>query len=802
MLRRRSIKGVLALVAGLAMLFVPLAAASGGDRESQTVSLLALLLAILGLALTCLGLSRRVYPRPGYLGVGALVGAYATSWLFPLMGDMTPAMREALRARLLVIGVMNGLGCWLFVHAMRQLFPRYHRGFALTGIALVLVSLFPGQTFLLQPNVGALNMGNPQLQLHAGFLYWTVGSALLVLPFLALTTLPGDWFERQWEMLARRAMAIRERRFAAGVALAAFLLAAFFSVYSFDRRATTADEIAQLWHARMLLSGRLALPADPNPEFFAIDNIIDRPLWMSQFPIGGPAVLAIGLLLHAAWLLNPVFTGLTAFNVYRFTQRAYGEAQARAAAVVFAASPMVLIMGGTYMNHTPTAWLATLALAALPVWVAATDARALRVSAAIIGASVGLAITIRPLDGVVVGTVMGLLMLAVANRDRHRAPSLLVAIAAGAVPVLLLLAANWRLTGEPLRFGYEVLWGANHSLGLHDDPTGNPHTPWRAFLLGIKYAAQLNWIATAWPVPVLLIIAVGIVAAKRLRRWDVVLLALFGAQLVVYAFYWHDGQFIGPRFMFTAIPAVLILAARAPFLVAPSASGVWRRVVVATIPVCIGVSWLRTMPPFGVQALATEFRESRSRLKVDPPAEIASGAVDRALIFVQEGAATRLLHRLWGIGVSRPDASRLLARADACSLLEVIRAEERRAPQDTAGQLRRIEAAVKPYQPTGASPRVPDHNFRISDTAGVTPACASEIAYDMQVKNTIAYGGMLLLNQIDDSGRVGGRAVYLMDLGERNEVLRGRFGDRRWFRYELPIVRRESEPVLVPYEAR
>jgi hypothetical protein len=802
MFRPSSPRGAVLLVVAVAALFVPLAAASSADRPAQTLTMLSLVCALAMLAFVWLLLVRRGIVRAAHLGLAAMMGAYLPIWLIPFVDDLASAQRELLNTRLLVIGALFGLGCWLFVIAMRLMFPRRQRGMALAAIVVVLVGLFPGPTFLLQPGVAALNMGDSQLQLRAGFLYWTVGAALLIAPFLALMTLPGDWFERAWASASARVMSITNRRFAIGLMVATFALATFFAIYSFDRRATTADEIAQLWHARMLLSGHLAMPQDPNPEFFAIDNIIDRPRWMSQFPIGGPAVLAIGLLFRAAWLLNPVLTALVALNVYRFAQRAYGEPQARAAATVVATSPMLLVMGGTYMNHTPTAWLVTLALAALPMWVGSGDGKILHRAAAVIGGCIGAAITIRPLDGVVAGLVVGLMMLAIAARDRLRARTLLTAVGVGAVPVALLLVANWNLTGSPTRFGYEVLWGSNHSLGLHDDPTGNPHTAWRAFLLGVKYAAQMNWIVTAWPIPILLILSAGLLAARRTERWDALLLSLFGAQLAMYAFYWHDGQFIGPRFLFTAVPALLVLVSRAPFFVAERAGHVWRRIAIVLIPVCIGVSWLRTMPPFGVQGLAKEFRESRTRLKVTPPRDVQNGIIQDALVFVQEGAATRLLHRLWGVGVSRPDAARLLATSDACTLTDAVRNEEQRAPGDSAGRLRRIQATVKPFRRSPASPRVPDQNFHVSDTTLVTPACAKEIALDLQVKNTIAYGPMLLLNRFDANGRIGGPAVYLMDLGERNEALRGRFGDRRWFRYEVPANRGDTVPVLVPYQAR
>jgi hypothetical protein len=60
---------------------------------------------------------------------------------------------------------------------------------------------------------------------------------------------------------------------------------------------------------------------------------------------------------------------------------------------------------------------------------------------------------------------------------------------------------------------------------------------------------------------------------------------------------------------------------------------------------------------------------------------------------------------------------------------------------------------------------------------------------------------MLLLNRFDESGRIGGPVVYVTNLGERNEVLRSRFADRHWYRYEVPYNRGDSTPVLVPYDS-
>jgi hypothetical protein len=687
---------------------------------------------------------------------------------------------------------------------MNDALPRSSRpstAAAVLAVALLLLGLTIGPLLLLRADSAALRLGNVRLQLYAAFLYWTVGAVLMVAPFLALMTIPGDWFERWWRGVSSRIMAIPARAFEIGLVILVFLACAFLSAYAFDRGPTTADSIAQLWHARILLDGRLSLPPDPHFEFFAVDNIIDRPRWMSQFPIGGAALHMLGVLTGATWLLNPVLTGIMALLLYRLARGVYGEEVGRGAAAVFATSPVVLIMGGTHMNHPATALCVMIAFTALAAWITATSGRRLHASSIVIGSSIGVATTIRPLDGVLAGIVIGLVMLGAAAREGRRSPSLLSGVGAGMLPLSLLLIANWKTTGNPLLFAYEVLWGPNHSLGLHDDPTGHPHSAGRALLLAAKYALQINWVATAWPIPVVLILAIGVLFALRHTRWDVLFLSYFCAQLIAYAFYWHDGQFVGPRFLFTAVPALLILAARAPFLVAERlgapAHTVWRRIAIITIPVCTAVTWLRPMQPFGAQSLAREFRESRGRFKVDPPFLVQAGTVRNALIFIQEGASARLVHRLWGLGISRADAARLLENSDACSLFEAVHLEQRRA--DTVGRLSRIRARARPFIQSASNVHVADANLRISDTTAVTPMCLAEIRHDARVKNTVAYGPMLLLNRFDDSGRIAGDAIYVMDLRDRNEILRERFGNRTWYRYEIPRDRADTVPVLVPY---
>jgi len=267
----------------------------------------------------------------------------------------------------------------------------------IVAAALLLLGLYPGPALIV--------LGSPAWRTDAVVnrlveerAFWVTGMLLIVGPAIVLANLVPNRFDRTWNALRERVGSFRDRWFVLGAASFALLAAAAVSIYVLSRKPTTSDEVAQLWQARILVSGRLWLPADPNPEFFAIDNVIDRGRWYSQFPIAGPAILAVAMLLHAAWLLSPVLAGLTVVNVYRFASAAYGTAVARASALLCATCPFLLLMSGSYMNHTLVVFLTTLALAELPPWMNGTRRRQV-VASIVIGLSLGLAVAARPLDG-------------------------------------------------------------------------------------------------------------------------------------------------------------------------------------------------------------------------------------------------------------------------------------------------------------------------------------------------------------------------------------------------------------------
>lgn len=611
--------------------------------------------------------------------------------------------------------------------------------------------------------------------------YWLAGGAVAAIAFVVASRAGSPRFD----VAARGAALLAGPRplvFGLGAAAAATGLALLFAIRAFARSPSTPDEIAQLWHAKILMHGHLSLPVDPNREFFGLETVVDVGRWYSQFPIGGPLALVPGAVVGAPWLVNPVLLGIAVAALYRFARRAYGEIEGRAITALFVIAPMVLILAGTWMNHVPVLCLTTIALALVVEWEGASSARRGAWLAAALGAAVGLIATIRPLDAVAVAAAIGALQLFVLWERPARWLELPAQIAGGLAGVLPLLVANRATTGSAFRFGYDVLWGAGHRAGFHTDPYGNVHTIGRALDLASSYVGELNMFLLAWPVPAILVAVATLLATRRLSRWDGLMLALFGAQLAAYGAYWGDGQFLGPRFLYTALPAVLVLIARAPFVLGERFGRGAARGSVAAVLACIVIAWAVPGLPYNVLGLESQAAAARGTLHVDLARAVRDAKIHNAIVFLREPFTMRLERRLWGLGFTRSDAAQLIAHGDACSILAGVRAAEADTGEPAGRSERLVTSVVRlpgPAPSAGATPVV-----RVASRRSITPECQAELDADKRLGGS-PFGPALPLEEIGPDGRVGGDIVYAADLGDRNEVLRTRFSSRAWYRLSL-----------------
>ena len=140
---------------------------------------------------------------------------------------------------------------------------------------------------------------------------WSSGGAIVVgvalIVGITVRAIPAVWREGLWASLAER-WRRTNRRADALIALAAGSLYAVVSQTVLSAKPLLIDEIIQVFQARIFASGRLWASAPAYPEFTSSMHLLD---WggkvYGQFPAGGPAMLAIGTLLHSEWLVGPVF---------------------------------------------------------------------------------------------------------------------------------------------------------------------------------------------------------------------------------------------------------------------------------------------------------------------------------------------------------------------------------------------------------------------------------------------------------------------------------------------------------------
>lgn len=506
---------------------------------------------------------------------------------------------------------------------------------------------------------------------------WAVGGVVVVTTMiavrLAVRTWPALWDAGRWASLAGR-WRTANRRVDAALAAVAALLYAGISHVIFSAKPLLTDEIVQLFQGRIFASGRLWLPATQFPEFTSAINVID---WggkvYGQFPAGGPAMLAVGTLLHIEWLVGPIAGAL---GVYAFARLLriieVRDGVALAALLLFAFAPFCAFLNGSMMNHvTTTTWLlaASLALAA-----ATRPAHAVPRAAFVAGLCLGFAATIRPLDAAAFALPAAVWL--VFRAMRGSAPHLRALCWSGvgiAVPIAALLAVNAAQTGHPLEFGYLTMWGASHELGFHEAPWGFPHTPARGVELINLYFLRLQSFFLETPVPALLFATAALALTRSLAAFDRFILSGSGLLVLGYFAYWHDGFYLGPRFFLPLAPWLALWTARLPAaLAARNISLATQRMVLTGGITSLMLGGLILLP-----LRAEQYRSGMPVMRLDADATAAAAGVTNAVVLVRESWSAQLIVRMWALGVSRVEARRLFAGMDACELDQLLARTER-----------------------------------------------------------------------------------------------------------------------------
>ena len=348
------------------------------------------------------------------------------------------------------------------------------------------------------------------------------------------------------------------------------LVATVLSVYSYERHPHIPDEVIYLNHARYLATGNLSLPVPPAPEgfdLFLMERDTNR--WYAVPPPGWPAVLAIGVVLGAPWMVNPILAALCVLLAYLFVTEIYNRRTARWLVLLLCVSPWFVFMAMNFMTHTLT--LACALGAALGIVWARTTGHARWVLIA--GALVGMGSLIRPLEGLVVAALLGLWTLGLGGR-RLKVTSILAFVLGSVLIGSLVLPYNKFLTGNPRVFPLmaysDKYFGPNsNALGFGPDrgigwalQPFRGHSPLGALVNTNLNVFSLNIELLGWSLGSLLLVSLFLISGKK-RTSDYLMLAVVVAIYGVHFFYWFSGgPDFGARYWYLMVIPLLVLTVR------------------------------------------------------------------------------------------------------------------------------------------------------------------------------------------------------------------------------------------------
>jgi hypothetical protein len=651
----------------------------------------------------------------------------------------------------------------------------------LTGIiagVLALLSLFPIANWL--PG------GHAAAWYQAALDGWLSGTAIVVGVGIVLAILSRRfgflWHDDAWAGVT--SLWSGHSRVATALLVAvALTLYIWIALGMFDGRPLLIDEVVQTFQAQIFAGGQLSLPAFAHPEFFSSMHLVDmQGRVYSQFPAGGPAMITLGVLVGAPWIVNPLFGAIAvaAFASYaRTTETRTGTALL--ATLIFAFAPFAAIMSGSYMNHvTSLAWI-MVAIAALARVVVAEGPRP--AVAFLCGLGFGMAATIRPVDAFAFALPAGVWYLARAVRDRRCWYDALAAGAGVAIPALALMWANLRTTGGPLLFGYEVLWGESHRLGFHSAPWGMSHTPARGLELINLYFLELQTYFLQTPAPSLLPAIGAFALTKRLDRFDRYMLTSAALIVGLYFAYWHNGFYLGPRFMYPLVPVLAIWTGRFfPLFRERVNTGLAYRSVVYGAVCAVAIAVAVSLP-----TIAQRYGNGLVTMRWDADSSAAASGIENALILVRESWGAQLVSRLWALGVPRSETELIYRRTYACVLetaLERLESSHIRGGAAVSALLPLLSDSTRLI----GSPLSPDSTEQLLPGSAYTERCIARINDDRA--GSTLFTPLLLAH--------GGGNVYARDLHGRDTLLLKAYPDRDLYLVKPATARIGDAPRFYP----
>jgi hypothetical protein len=355
-----------------------------------------------------------------------------------------------------------------------------------------------------------------------------------------------------------------ERALVVWAGAASLLLAAVFLFGVLGGRALLDDDLTYFMQAELLVDGKLAEPTVP--PFVAEAFTIWTPRgFTGKYLFGEPLVQTAGARVGYPALLHLPLHLLVLIAWYAQVRRAAGERLAAWSTALLALSPLLVINTASALSHTTT--LAGVVVAGLG-WSLLSDTTSGRGErlggAALVGAGIGWAATVRPQVALPVGAVLGAAAALSLLRQRRFGALALMAGTSGLFGAAILLY-NWWLTGsaftlpwylyEPVeQYGFgQVLGGTDY---VHDFRRALEN-------LGVMVVRMDSW-WLGWPLGILLLLLWFVVGRPRAFGSAGVWLVVGAAVVLFNLGYYSTGvSLTGPIYHFELLLPLSLLGGAA-----------------------------------------------------------------------------------------------------------------------------------------------------------------------------------------------------------------------------------------------
>jgi hypothetical protein len=326
-----------------------------------------------------------------------------------------------------------------------------------------------------------------------------------------------------------------------------------------ERMPHVQDSVGYLFQAKTFALGRLWVPTPHLQQFFTHEFIImdSAGRWFSKYPPGWPALLAIGVLAGAPWVVDPVFAALSLFLLYQLGREIYNPTVGLIAAILGLSAPFFIFLSGSMMSHTSGLFFTL--LVTWSCWRASRSSRPVAVSL-LAGLAFGVLFLIRPYTALLVVIpliILGLMTVIRSPLDglRRFGPAVIATLPF----ILAFLAYNKTFTGDWF-YPPQQLWWSFDQVGFGHGPWG--YTPIDALNNTSRNLSELLEHGFGWPFFLTLSLPMLPFLTGRTRTWDWYFLLGVVGIIGGYALWWADGIMYGPRFYYEGFGFLLLLTAR------------------------------------------------------------------------------------------------------------------------------------------------------------------------------------------------------------------------------------------------